>query len=46
MHHVPRQGVRFITHSFPEPTATSPISNIQDNDAFQIGQLYSLTIQL
>lgn len=46
MHCVPCQGERFITYSFPEPAAASPVSNIQDNDAFQIGQLNSLTIQL
>lgn len=42
---LPCGGAGFVPHTFPEPTASTPVANVADDDALQAGQLHTLPIQ-
>lgn len=43
---MPGQRVGLVAHPFPQSAATAPVADVQDNNTFQVRQLYSLTVQL
>lgn len=42
---LPGRGARFISHTLPQPAASTPVADVTDYDALQTGKLHPFPIQ-
>jgi len=43
---LPGRGARFVSHTLPQPAASTPVADVTDDDALQTGQRHPLPVQL